>query len=395
MLTGDYRQVPEIEAGGSFRALASALDAPELTQNRRQAETWEREALAQLRSGAPAKAVEAYVEHGRVVVAGTAPEARRVLVADWWRAKQRGDDAVMFAIARSDVEALNRLARELAKKADHLVGPELDAGGRTYAVGDEVITLRPDRRLGVINGTRAQVVSVEWGERSLTALTKTGHELTLTSDYLDAGHLGWGYASTLHKGQGSTVDRAFLLGGDGLYREAGYTGLSRGRTSNDLYLVKGGSFEVETHLPAVPVRDAVEALVSGLGRSRAQELAMSGELGAAPPARRVGQPSRTTAAQVVQAEQLELLPSGTPGYLVAETGSIPAEPGARRRLERAEAAVERYRARHGIRHELDPIGPEPEGDPWRLLEHRRVARIIDQVRRGRAPDRSIGEDMGP
>ena len=152
---------------------------------------------------------------------------------------------------------------------------------------------------------------------------------------------------------------------------------------------------MDSHLPAVPLRDAVEALVSGLGRSRAHELAMSSELGAAPPARGVGQPGRTTAAQVVQAEQLELLPSGTPGYLAAATGPIPAEPGARRRWEKAVAAVERYRTRHGITHELDPLGPEPEGDPWRLLEHRRVVRLIDHVRRGRAPERSIGEDMGP
>ena len=89
VLVGDNRQVPEIEAGGAFGALAKALEAPELTENRRQGEAWERAALAELRSGTPAKAVEAYASHGRVVLAETAVEARRAMVGQWWAARAR------------------------------------------------------------------------------------------------------------------------------------------------------------------------------------------------------------------------------------------------------------------------------------------------------------------
>jgi len=49
----------------------------------------------------------------------------------------------MFALARSDVEALNRLARALAKQGGRLAGPELDIGGRAYAVGDDVVRSVP------------------------------------------------------------------------------------------------------------------------------------------------------------------------------------------------------------------------------------------------------------
>jgi conjugative relaxase-like TrwC/TraI family protein len=288
VLVGDHHQVPEVEAGGAFKALVGALGAPELTHNRRQAEAWEREALAQLRSGSPARAVGAYAGHGRVITADSAPEARRAMVADWWAAAQEGHDAVMFALRRSDVDSLNRLARALARDAGQLAGPELEAGDRSFAVGDEVMALRADRRAGVLNGTRARVTGVDLAGGSLTVLTRRGEELALPAEYLEAGHLGWGYAVTLHKGQGSTVDKAFLLGSDGLYREAGYTGMSRGRVSNDVYLVGAASLEPGCRAPALAQgKEPLDRLVDSLGRSRAQALALGrlpGRLAATPSA---------------------------------------------------------------------------------------------------------------
>ena len=328
VLVGDNRQVPEIEAGGAFGALAKALEAPELTENRRQGEAWERAALAELRSGTPAKAVEAYASHGRVVLAETAVEARRAMVGQWWAAKAGGADAVMFAVTRSDVEALNRLARGLARDAGHLGVVELVSGGRAFAVGDDVLTLRPDRRLGVLNGTAATVTSLDLDAGSLTIATKNGEPIVLPPSYLEAGHLGWGYAMTLHKGQGSTVDRAFLLGGDGLYREAGYTGLSRGRSSNDLYLVAGASFADEDHDRRAPGRDPIAALTSSLNRSRAQRLALEAGHDPAPPlGTEVGSMGRQGAGGVTRAV---VAPAGQ--ELEVQAGEVGAWESLRRRL---------------------------------------------------------------
>ncbi len=41
VLVGDPHQLPEIDAGGLFRALANRLPSVELTANRRQREQWE------------------------------------------------------------------------------------------------------------------------------------------------------------------------------------------------------------------------------------------------------------------------------------------------------------------------------------------------------------------
>ncbi len=86
VLVGDDRQLPEIEAGGAFRALAERLGADELHEVRRQREPWDRDALAALRGGDVERFAQEYHDHGRIVAAPTADKARAALIADWWQA---------------------------------------------------------------------------------------------------------------------------------------------------------------------------------------------------------------------------------------------------------------------------------------------------------------------
>src|SRR4029079_8871807 len=83
VLVGDDRQLPEIEAGGAFRGLRARLPAIELRENRRQAQAWERDALALLRDGEADAALEHYQRHGRIH-AGERAAIREQVVADWW-----------------------------------------------------------------------------------------------------------------------------------------------------------------------------------------------------------------------------------------------------------------------------------------------------------------------
>lgn len=92
--------------------------------------------------------------------------------------------------------------------------------------------------------------------------------------YLDAGHLAHGYATTAHKAQGLTCDRALLLGNDALYRELGYVGLSRGRLGNHLYVVGRDRGETLEHTSPRLQPDPLEVVTDALHRSRAQQLAI-------------------------------------------------------------------------------------------------------------------------
>ncbi len=226
VLVGDDRQLPEIQAGGAFHALASRPEAIALTEVRRQEQAWDRDALTALRDGEVERWARAYRDHGQITVAPSAQEVRAALVNDWSRAD---GDRLMIAARRADVRDLNQRARELLQ-ANGTLGPdELIAAGRGFAVGDRVIGCRNDRHLGILNGQRGTVRAIDREHRSLQVALDTGTTAELGDDYLRAGHLDHGYAITAHRAQGATVDRSFVLGSEELHREWGYTALTRHR----------------------------------------------------------------------------------------------------------------------------------------------------------------------
>jgi hypothetical protein len=97
----------------------------------------------------------------------------------------------------------------------------------------------------------------------------------LPNDY-SVEHLDHAYATTIHKAQGATYDRVLLLGDDRLYRQAGYTGLSRGRDRNDVYLVVDDDREHDPDLErhgAVDEDHPVERFVRALNRDGAKLMA--------------------------------------------------------------------------------------------------------------------------
>jgi ATP-dependent exoDNAse (exonuclease V) alpha subunit len=280
VLCGDVAQLPEIEAGGLFRALWRRLGGVELERNRRQREAWEREALDALRSGDVAEAITTYLEHGRVVLRSRSSRLLDRLVKDWWQAVGRPGEQpqVMLAARRADVADLNARARAVVAANGRLAGAPLEVGDRQFAVGDRVVMLRNAYRLGVLNGTRGVVSSVDRDRRTLTVRTDEGQLVELPRWYLDGWGQCWvdhGYAMTATKAQGMTTDRVFVLGTDKLYREWGYVAMSRARLETRLYVATGDDpAPAELDLRRGPPGDPVADLTSWLRRSRAKDLAV-------------------------------------------------------------------------------------------------------------------------
>jgi len=236
VMVGDAEQLQAIEAGAAFRALAERHGAYELTEVRRQHVDWQRDATRQLATGRTVQALAAYANAGAVHGHDDPDGARRAVVEGWWTAKTEapGSSQVMLAYTRDDVAALNGLARERMQAAgalgeDHRV--ETTRGARIFAEGERVVFLRNERELGVKNGTLGTVEQL--GETQMTVRLDDGRRVAFDHKaYTDLDH---GYATTIHKSQGVTVDQAHVLASGYLDRHATYVALSRHRQAVALH----------------------------------------------------------------------------------------------------------------------------------------------------------------
>ncbi len=273
VMVGDPRQLDAIDAGGLLNGLAHRLEPVTLTENRRQQQSWERDALAELRAGHVEPALDAYHRHDRVVVCETAIDVRNQMAADWYAATLTGQQVIMLAERHYDVDDLNQRARRHLTNSGALSGPALDANGHTFQTGDRVLCLRNDRRLGLRNGTLATITAVDPAAGALTIRTNDAN-VTVPRRYLDAGHLAYGYALTAHKSQGATVDRCLVLASDTLDGQAGYTALSRGRVDNRIYLIAQPETDPEQHHPTRQLPDPGAQLAEALKTDRSEHLAI-------------------------------------------------------------------------------------------------------------------------
>jgi len=264
VLVGDPKQLPEIEAGGLFGALAQRAPVVQLTENRRQTDVDERIALDELRDGNVNSALAGLQRSGNVTVAATAETARTALVADWFEAAS-SETTVMIASHRSDAVDLNDRARHLLIDDGQLGNIVLTDSRNEYRINDRVLTHANRYDLGLINGMTGTVVGAN--DQGLIIDTDERRAL-VPHEYMDDGHLTHGYALTIHKAQGMIVDRCFVLGDDSIYTEMGYTGLSRGRHANRLYVVASRD---DRDLPSP---DPLADIRRSLGVSRAQSAAI-------------------------------------------------------------------------------------------------------------------------
>ncbi len=271
VLVGDPCQLPEIEAGGVFTGLAQRLGAVELVENRRQQDPVERQALAELRAGQVDEAIERLSEHGHIIETPDHQAALEQVVADWWAATRRGEDAIMLALHRSDVTALNDTARAVLVAERVVDDYPIHVLDRPYATGDRIITLHNDHHHGLINGQRGTITSYEPSGFAVH-FDGEAQPRVVPDAYWEAGHVDHAYAMTVHKAQGLTCDRAYVLGTSDLYAEAGYTALSRGRHENRLYIAAEQEPDVDHH-GAIEDGDPIDGIRNALSRSERQQLA--------------------------------------------------------------------------------------------------------------------------
>ncbi|PSO09709.1 MULTISPECIES: Ti-type conjugative transfer relaxase TraA [unclassified Sphingobium] len=261
VLVGDPEQLQAIEAGASLRALAERHGAAEISEVRRQREDWQRNATRALATGRTGEAVQAYERNGMVEAADTREQARESLV-DRWDAQRIADPEqtrIILTHTNAEVRDLNLAARDRLRNAGALgddVRVAAERGAREFASGDRIMFLKNERGLGVKNGTLAEIEHVSPDRMGVRL--DDGRQIAF--DLKDYAHIDHGYAATIHKSQGVTVDRAHVLATPGMDRHSAYVALSRHRDG------------VQLHYGRDDFADTSK-LVRTLGRERAKDMA--------------------------------------------------------------------------------------------------------------------------
>jgi len=291
VLVGDDRQLAAIDAGGGFRALRLRLGASELTENRRQLQAWEREALELVRSGLVDEAVASYRAHDRVVCAESKPAATLALLQDWWQAYQDSESdptrgVIVLAGRRAEVDRLNTACQQLLAAGGRLGQQRLQVEDLRLAVGDRVVCGRNAiGQLGVANGTRGTITALDPRSRTLTIQVdgKEPRAVVLPGWYLDGRQrrernrrVDLAYATTGHRAQGLTRWRALVRLTGSEDSNWLYVQLSRARHETTLYPVVGPEPQgpAELDLPDREAGDGYRQLAQALSRAGDQRLAI-------------------------------------------------------------------------------------------------------------------------
>ncbi|MUO45426.1 Ti-type conjugative transfer relaxase TraA [Agrobacterium vitis] len=267
VLVGDHEQLQAIGAGAPFRAIAEQIGHVELTDIRRQRKDWQRDASVAFATHKTAEGLAAYRDNGNIHFEAGRDETRAAIVRDYLADREQRPDGSRVAMAhrRVDVRAINDGIRselqdrgELARVRDG-GGPEgqgiageqerpqaftyqTDDGKRDFAEGDRIVFLQNDRDLGVKNGMLGRVaavepnaIHVELDGKSAEPGSRPGFVRIDINAYQSFDH---GYATTIHKNQGATVDRAFVLASGTMDRHLTYVAMTRHRDDVQLYAAK-------------------------------------------------------------------------------------------------------------------------------------------------------------
>ncbi len=253
VLVGDHEQLQAIGAGAPFRAIAETVGHAALSDIRRQREDWQRAASIAFATHRTKEGLDAYREQGSVAITQTDEDARRVLVRDYLADCAERPDGTRLAMAhrRSDVRALNYAIRSALQERGELgqmpiMGDDAGEatfrtqdGERQFAAGDRLVFLENNRDLGVKNGMLGTVTEIavdEDGAGGAIVVQLDGRDgetvRVAMDDYQAVDH---GYATTIHKNQGATVDRAFVMASASMDRHLTYVAMTRHRDGVQLY----------------------------------------------------------------------------------------------------------------------------------------------------------------
>jgi Ti-type conjugative transfer relaxase TraA len=245
IFAGDDKQLASIERGGLFTELKQRHGAAAIVEVTRQRADWQRQASRDLAEGRFSEAITAFDQHGAITWRPTQESARAALVEAWRQDALKHPDAArfVFAYTNADVDALNADLRAVSRARGELKGPDISFetkhGVLAFAVGDRVQFTDTRKAAGLYNGHAGVITAIDAETGNIaarldSAAGQAGREVSWSAAEFDG--FRHGYAGTIYKGQGRTLDRTYLYHTHHWRSAASYVALTRQRESAQIFV---------------------------------------------------------------------------------------------------------------------------------------------------------------
>jgi Ti-type conjugative transfer relaxase TraA len=247
ILVGDDRQLASIDRGGMFGALKDRYGAAALTEVTRQHKDEERRAATMMAEGNFSDALAIYQDKGAIHWTRTQDQARAALVEDWAKDSTAapGKSRFVFAYTNADVAQLNADLRAVRRLRGELGAdrelPTAD-GKRVFAAGDRLQFTGTDKKLGLYNGAAGTVTAIAGTTVTVQLDGRRGEMRTFDAACFQS--FRHGYAGTIYRGQGRTLDQTYLYHSEHWRSAASYVALTRHRDKAELFVATNTARDV-------------------------------------------------------------------------------------------------------------------------------------------------------
>jgi Ti-type conjugative transfer relaxase TraA len=241
ILVGDDRQLSSIDRGGMFAVLKDRHGAAELSEVRRQSRNDDRRAAELMAEGNFHDALARYDEKGGIKWTRTQEEAQAALVRKW-AADTKADPSktrFVFAYTNDDVSKVNFAIRKVRRERGELGEDHIFATGRgqeAYAAGDRLQIIGTDKQRGLLNGHAGTIAKIEDTTIHLQLDGRAGRMVAF--DAKEFTQFRHGYAGTIYKGQGRTLDQTYLYHSEHWRSAASYVALTRHRDKAEVFVAR-------------------------------------------------------------------------------------------------------------------------------------------------------------
>lgn len=244
VLVGDHAQLQPIGIGAPFRSIVEMIGFSEMNRIMRQIDEKDAVATLQLSKGHVQDAIDHYNSKNQVHLLQTEVDAKNALILDYQKHLEQTDFAgiqnqLILAHKNTDVISLNNLAREILlsqNKIDSIQHEfQTEKNIIQLSVHDRILFLKNNKELNVNNGDFATVTKID--DKNITV--KLDNQKTVAFNAKNYNHFMHGYAATIHKTQGVTLDNTFIyVEGTFWDRFLTYVALSRHKHYVGIYASK-------------------------------------------------------------------------------------------------------------------------------------------------------------